>query len=93
MAMGRSGAAQNDLMAKWPEMPQSPVTCFTMACLRQRLALPLAVDPRQVLGGRRLDPAHLRHPRQQLAVAFAVVALQDWAQYRVVETSTPIRSA
>lgn len=24
MAMGRSGAAQNDLMAKWPEMPQSP---------------------------------------------------------------------
>lgn len=28
MAMGRSGAAQNDLMAKWPETPQSPKHVF-----------------------------------------------------------------
>lgn len=39
----------------------------------------LRSTPRQVLGRRRLDPALLRHPRQQLAVAFAVVAPQDWA--------------
>jgi hypothetical protein len=31
MAIGRSGAAQNDLMAKWPEMPQSRGTCSAIA--------------------------------------------------------------
>ena len=32
MVTGRSGAAQNDLMAKWPEMPQSSGTCSAVAC-------------------------------------------------------------
>ena len=51
--------------------------------VRQRLALALAVEARQVLGARRLDPALLRHPRQHRAVALACVAANDRAQRRV----------
>src|SRR5208282_5881737 len=50
--------------------------------VRQRLALALAVEARQVLGARRVDPALLRHARQHLAVALAVVAPHDRAQRR-----------
>ena len=48
--------------------------------VRQRLALALAVEARQVLGARRVDPALFRHPRQHLAIALAVVAPHDRAQ-------------
>jgi hypothetical protein len=48
--------------------------------VRQRLALALAVEARQVLGVRRVDPALFRHPRQHLAIALAVVAPHDRAQ-------------
>ena len=48
--------------------------------VRQRLALALAVEARQVLGARRLDPALFRHPRQHRAIALAAVAPHDRAQ-------------
>ena len=48
--------------------------------VRQRLALALPVEARQVLGARRVDPALFRHPRQHLAIALAVVAPHDRAQ-------------
>ena len=48
--------------------------------VRQRLALALAVEARQVLGRRRLNPALLRHPRQHRAIALAAVAPHDRAQ-------------
>ena len=51
--------------------------------VRQRLALALAVEARQVFGARRGDPALFRHPRQHLAIALAVVAPHDRAQRRV----------
>ena len=51
--------------------------------VRQRLALALAVEARQVLGARGVDPALCRHPRQHIAVALAVVAPHDRAQRRI----------
>src|SRR5271166_1590964 len=51
--------------------------------VRQRLALALAVEARQILGAGRVDPALFRHPRQHLAIALAVVAPHDRAQRRV----------
>ena len=48
--------------------------------VRQPLALALAVEARQVLGRRRLNPALLRHPRQHRAIALAAVAPHDRAQ-------------
>ena len=51
--------------------------------VRQRLALALAVEARQVFGRRRLDPALVRHPRQHLAIALAIVAANDRAKRRV----------
>ena len=48
--------------------------------VRQPLALPLAVEPDQVLGRRRRDPALLRQPLQHLPVALAAVAAHDRAQ-------------
>ena len=49
----------------------------------QPLALPLAVQPDQVVGRRRRDPALLRQPLQHLPVAFAAVAAHDRAQRRI----------
>ena len=49
----------------------------------QPLALPLAVQPDQVLGRRRRDPALRRQPLEHLPVAFAGVAADDRAQRRI----------
>jgi hypothetical protein len=46
----------------------------------QPLALPLAVEPDQVLGRGRRDPALLREALQHLAVALAAVAAHDRPQ-------------
>ncbi len=46
-------------------------------------AFALAVEARQVLGARRVDPALFGHPRQHLGVALAVVAPHDRAQRRI----------
>ena len=48
--------------------------------VRQRLALALPVEARQVLGARRIDAALFRHPRQHRAIALAAVAPHDRAQ-------------
>jgi hypothetical protein len=48
--------------------------------VRELLALSLAVKPDQVVDRRRLDPAFLRHPRQHLAIALAIVAAHDRPQ-------------
>ena len=48
--------------------------------VRQRLALALPVEARQVLGARRVDAALFRHPRQHRAIALAAVAPHDRAQ-------------
>ena len=48
--------------------------------VRQPLALPLAVEPDQVLGRRRRDPALGGQTPEHLAVALAVVAPHDRAQ-------------
>ena len=49
----------------------------------QPLAFALAVQPDQVLGRRRRDPALRRQPLEHLPVAFAAVAADDRAQRRI----------
>ena len=51
--------------------------------VRQLLALALAIEPRQVFGRRRRDPALLGHPRQHLPVSLAAVASHDGPQRRI----------